>query len=108
MLRVYRNRNGCGSIIADLVLLYGLGLVLLYLKGIKNPSGGGIIGASILVFIGLIGIGAVAGYIDKVSTGWKRCHHGILRGISQGLCTACVAEKKAIEENYRKQRELEE
>ncbi|MGO9619880.1 MAG: restriction endonuclease [Desulfobaccales bacterium] len=104
---MYRNRNGCGSIIIGLVVFYWLGLGLLYLLGIKKPSDGETIGAFVVVFVGFIGIGAIVGYIDRVYKRWKRCPHGVLGGISQDRCNACTEEKKAREEKYQKQREIE-
>ena len=105
---MYIKRNPLGDIILGIVLFYWLGQGLLYLGGIKKPSNGESIGASVLVVAVFAGIGIVISYIAKFSERWKRCPHGILSGISQGLCEACADEKKAIEENYRKKRELDE
>ncbi len=61
-----RKPNPFGGVSVGIVLICWLGQGLLYLLGIKKPSSGESISAYVLVFLGLVGIGSVAGYVDKV------------------------------------------
>jgi len=99
--------------IISLILFY-VGLPLLvsetikYFKLSKDSIG--------LIFFGyLILIGAFFGFcyyifekIGKYIERYETCKHGIKGGKTRLLCTACEDEKRAAEEKYRKQIELEE
>lgn len=65
-------------------------------------------GAVIVMGFGLVGTVIGTRRFAGWQKSWSSCPHGVAGGMQRNLCDRCLREKTAIEENYRRQRELEE